>query len=188
MTLGSLRTTLGEPSAIFSPWSSTTMRSEPAHDDLHVVLDEDDGHAFVADLTDERHQGGGLLGVHAGGRLVEEQQLGLGGQRPGDLQPSLRSIGQALGEFVATPSQAHVLQQREALVAHGLLLLDGATRAGHHAEQAALRAAVLSHHHVLERRHLVEQADVLEGAGDAELGDLRREHPGDVAVHEADGA
>ncbi len=135
-----------------------------------------------------RKQGGRLLRVHAGRRLVEEQQRRLRGQRPGDLQPSLRPVGQVLGQLAGVAPEAHVLQQRQAPVAHVLLLARGSRRAQHDPEHAALRAAVPAHHDVLQRRHLVEEADVLEGARDAQPGDLRREHAGDLATLEADGA
>ena len=36
----------------------------------------------------------GLLRVHAGGRLVEQQQLRLAGQRARNLQPPLVAVGQ----------------------------------------------------------------------------------------------
>ena len=40
---------------------------------------------------------GGLDRVAAGGRLVEQQDLGLARQRAGDLEPLQRAIGQAAG-------------------------------------------------------------------------------------------
>src|SRR5829696_6407238 len=50
-----------------------------SHDHLHVVLDQQDRHAqVVAQLAHELGELLGLLRVHAGGRLVEQQQLRLG--------------------------------------------------------------------------------------------------------------
>ena len=41
-------------------------------------------------------------GVHAGGRLVHDQQLGLGGERPGDEHPALLAAGER-GDRVLQP-------------------------------------------------------------------------------------
>ena len=48
--------------------------------------------ALVAQLLDERGEVRGLLRVHAGGRLVEQQQLRLGGERARDLEPALVAV------------------------------------------------------------------------------------------------
>ena len=84
-----------------------------AHHDLHVVLDEQDGEApLVAQALHERGEGIGFLGVHARRGLVEQQQLGVGGQRPGDLDASLVAVGEVDGQmFVHGPLQADVLQR-----------------------------------------------------------------------------
>ncbi len=49
---------------------------------------------LVAQLAHEVGQPRRLVGVHARRRLVEEQELGLGGQRAGDLHPALVAVGQ----------------------------------------------------------------------------------------------
>ena len=48
----------------------------------------------VADLEDRLGHAVGLLGVHAGHRLVEQQQARLGAQGAGDLDPLLVAVGQ----------------------------------------------------------------------------------------------
>ena len=54
----------------------------------------------------------GFLRVHAGGRLVEQQQPRLGRQRPGDLHPPLVPVRQLRGEPVEDGlAQADVRQQ-----------------------------------------------------------------------------
>ena len=50
-----------------------------------VLLDEQDGYAAITDFADERVERLGFLRVHAGRRLVEQEQCRLGGQRAGDL-------------------------------------------------------------------------------------------------------
>ena len=58
------------------------------------------------------------------------------------------------------------------LVARPALLAHHAGRPEDRAERRRLQAAVLADQHVLQRGHVGEQADVLEGAGDAQRGDL----------------
>jgi hypothetical protein len=68
-----------------------------AHHDLHVVLDQEDGHVLL--LTELGHEGREvrrLLGVHSGGGLVEEQELRLGGERPRDFEAPLVAVGEVL--------------------------------------------------------------------------------------------
>src|SRR5204862_62122 len=60
-----------------------------AHHDPHVVLDEQDRQAlFGTQLADEVGHLACLAVVHAGGRLVEQQELRPGGQGPGDREPA----------------------------------------------------------------------------------------------------
>src|SRR6267142_6497361 len=67
--------------------------AKPAHH-VHVVLDEDDGDAPLVDALDDLH-----LPVHVRvgepvSALVEDQDLGPARDRPGDLEETLRAIGQ----------------------------------------------------------------------------------------------
>ena len=65
-----------------------------AHQRMHHVLDHDDGQAAVAYLPDELHDPPALHRVQARDHLVEQQDLGPGGQRPRDLQPLAPSQGE----------------------------------------------------------------------------------------------
>src|SRR5262245_46515779 len=65
------------------------------HHYTHVVLDQNDGRShLVVDVEDEAAHVLLLLEVHSGHRLVEQQQLGLGGERAPELHPLLQAIGQ----------------------------------------------------------------------------------------------
>ena len=58
-----------------------------------MVLDEEDGQAEVlARFADERGQLVRFLRVHAGGRLIEQEQLRLRGERAGDLEAALLDV------------------------------------------------------------------------------------------------
>ena len=72
-----------------------------AHDHAHVVLDEQDRQAqLVPDPAEEGHHRGRLGRVHARRRLVEQQQLGPGRERSGDLEAALVAVGQVAGQLV----------------------------------------------------------------------------------------
>ena len=72
-----------------------------AHHDLHVVLDQEDGQpALVAQGGHELGQPRGLVGVHAGGGLVEQQQRRVAGQRAGDLDAALVAVGEVDRDLV----------------------------------------------------------------------------------------
>src|ERR1700722_4553142 len=62
------------------------------HHDVHVVLDEDDRRPELAvHVEDEATHLALLVGTHARHRLVEEEQLGLRGERPPELDPLLEA-------------------------------------------------------------------------------------------------
>ena len=167
-----LRVALGELLAVVQ--DGDVLRDP--HDDLHVVLDEQDRDAeLVAQALHEAREVRGLLRVHPGGRLVEQQQLGLGRQRPRDLDAALVAVGEVRGELVVQARlQADVRQHLGRLLAHLALLPADPRRPEDRAEQPGLHPRVLADHDVLERRHRPEQADVLERPRDAERHDLVR--------------
>ena len=69
-----------------------------AHDQAHVMLDQQHSDVeLIADAADGLGQLSGFRGVHTRGRLIQQQQLGAGGQRTHDLQTALCAIGQAAG-------------------------------------------------------------------------------------------
>ena len=103
-----------------------------AHHQAHVVLDQQHRDAAVADLADQLHQVDRLARVHPGGRLVEQQQLRLGGEGPGDLEPPLVAVGEVLGQLVrACPVRPTKSQQLDRLrLGVGLLARAAAAAAG----------------------------------------------------------
>ena len=158
-----------------------------AHHDLHVVLDEQDREPEAcSELADELGQPPGLLGVHARGRLIEEQQLRFGRQGARDLESPLIAIRQVAGERVlAAPEPDQVEQLHRAGV--GLFLLtDDRGRLQDRPEPAALEPMVEADQHVVLGRHVPEQADVLERACDPDPDDLVRLVAGDVGPVEGD--
>src|SRR5690606_5192322 len=81
------------------------------HDQLHVVLDEQDSDAAVADLSDAVIEGANFLGVHAGCRLVEQQELRLRRHGTRKLETALLAEGEVGGEFVGLVGKARKLER-----------------------------------------------------------------------------
>ena len=153
------------------------------------MLDEEDRELLVvADLADERHELERLLRVHPGGRLVEEQELRLRRERARHLEPALVAVREVPRVVVVTPCEAAVVEQLEGALTGLALLPPDAGRADDAAEDPSLETAVHADEDVLERRHLLEQPDVLERPPDAALGRRVGRHAGDVLVLEDDRA
>ena len=108
-----------------------------------------------------------LLEIHAGHRLVEQQEIGLHRERAAELDPLLQPVGQ-----LADLDLADVLDLEEVddlLDAVAMLHLLGERRPDAHElpEQPAPHLQRAPRHDVVERGHALEQRDVLEGARDA---------------------
>jgi hypothetical protein len=68
--------------------------------DVHVMLGEEHRDAaFAGDAGGQRHQPDAFLRRHAGGGLVHQQQLGVIGERDGELD----ALEVAIGEDAAGP-------------------------------------------------------------------------------------
>src|SRR5262245_35646755 len=132
-----------------------------AHHDLHVVLDHDDG-----DLPGElAHEGGRalrLVGAHARGGLVEEEELRVRGERDADLEVALLAVRQ-LGA-------AHVALGAEAQVSEDLLgaLVHRGEPVGVAPEAIVGDARLGGDADVLEHREIAEDVGDLVRARDAE--------------------
>ena len=137
------------------------------------MFDEPDADVeLFADEADEVHQFDFFLGVHAGGGFVEEEDLGLGGEGAGDFEAALLAVGEVAGELVGAGFEAEGFEED---VGGGFVLVvfelvvwgaeDGA-------EEAVGDGLVESDEDVFEDGEAAEEADVLEGAGDAGAVDL----------------
>ncbi len=140
-------------------------------DEAHVVLDDEDGDALVPDGEDEFFGDAGFLGVHAGGGLVEEEESGVAGECAGDFQLALVSVGEVAREVVGLVLEADELQKFHGAFAAGVFCLVVAGEAQEGGPEAFLGPGVAADEDVLQDGHVGEESDVLEGAGDAGLGD-----------------
>ena len=189
-TRGEVATCSNVPSAILRPWSSAIDAVGDPLDDVHVVLDHEDRVAGLgAELGDQLGDLLGLLRVHPGGGLVEQQHPRVRRGRAGDLEPAPVRVGEAVGGLVPAVAHQPLAEEREPLLgelADLLLLAAHAGRAQHRAEDAGLRVPVRGRHHVLAHGHVEEQAQRLERAGDPAARDLVRLEALDARAGEDD--
>ena len=137
------------------------------------MLDQQDGHfKFIADVVDDLQQFLGLGGVHARRRFIEEQQLHIGGQRTGDLQAALLTIGQVVGLQVFLAGKVDDFEQFFGPLGDLGLLLPVLFGAEDGIGQAVGGVGLHGGLDILDDRHFFEQANVLEGAGNACVDDL----------------
>ena len=160
------------------------IRFEGVDQTLSQTMDRMGG--ALADALQQLAQLGGLLRVEAGGRLVQQQQARLRGQRACQLHPSLQAVGQAAGGLVRALGQTHALQQRQRLLTRLRLLPARRGQGQQRGPEAVAHAAVSAHQHVVQHRQLSEQAQVLEGAAHAQLAHRVRRQRGHVDTGKAD--
>ena len=122
---------------------------------VEPVRDVDHADAAGAQAPQRREEPHDLVGRQAGGRLVEHEDLGLGGQRAGDRDQRFLGPAQALDAHVRIDVGAEDLERRRGAPARRLPVDHAA------APRIAERQA-----DVLGDRHPVDQAEVLMDEGD----------------------
>src|SRR5581483_9605299 len=128
----------------------------------------------------------GLLRVHPRRRLVEQEQLGRRRERARHLEPALVAVRQAVRVAVRAAGERAEGEQLASALLRLTLLAAQTGRARDAAHDPAFEPGVHADKDVLERGHLLEQADVLERAPDPALGDVVRRLAGDVRAVEDD--
>ena len=79
---------------------------------VHVVLGEEDAdRAFAGDAGSEAHQRMALSRRHAGRRLVHQQELGIVGERDGELEPLEVAIGELAAAALRLVGHADEIEQ-----------------------------------------------------------------------------
>ena len=155
-------------------------------DHLHVVLDPDHRQfQLVLDAQDEAREVVALVAGEAGGGLVEQQQARLQRERAGQPDDLLDAEGQRTRMRVPHALQLHELDDAFDRLAMAHFLAPDRGQEQHLLQRVGGKARVTAGHDVVEHAHVREQLDVLEGAGDAELGDRARRQAGDVARRES---
>src|SRR6516225_7987823 len=70
------------------------------HDEAHVMLDEQHGDAGRGDCAQQRSEARRLATIETRRRLIEQQKLGLRGERAGNLKQPLSTVWQHAGEQI----------------------------------------------------------------------------------------
>ncbi len=145
-----------------------------SHDERHVVLDQDDGDAESADLADDAVELELLGRVHAGSGLVEQDEVRVRGQGPGDLHPALVGVRKLSREPAGEVLEADESKPPSRLLegAHLVLAFARSVEQGLPRHRAMPR--VQAHHHVFENGHLLEETDSLERAAHTPRSDHMR--------------
>ncbi len=142
------------------------------HHHAHVVLDHHHGHAeLFIEIDDVARHVLLFLEVHAGHRLVEQDQLRLQRHGAGQFDALAQAVGQGAGGRLAHRLQVEEVDDLLDLAAMLELL---APRAGQPVQRSrdevVLQEVMPPDHDVVEHAHVLEQRQVLEGAADAEPG------------------
>src|SRR5690606_893424 len=147
------------------------------HHHSHVVLDQADrGAELVVHVENEPAHILLLFQVHPRHRLVEQQQGRLGGQRAAQFDPLLQSVGQPPDRHLADRLDLEEVDDALAELAMLDLLLFRRPLVEGGTQQAAFHLEQPAGHDVVERRHALEESDVLERARDALAGGCMGAH------------
>lgn len=150
--------------------------SVEAGDEGGVVADaEHRGVVIAADLLDEVHRDGGVLGVEAGGGLVGEDEGGLAGEGAGDGDALLLAQAHVLGEG----RRAGDVEFGEEGLGAVVVLFGGDIGEGE------------GHEDVFESREAVQEVEGLEDDADVSAPEVVAVGAGelvDIAARDADGA
>jgi len=151
------------------------------HDDLHLVLDQDDG-APLGDAADQVDGLVRLLRAHAGRGLVEQEERRVGAERDAELEVALLAVGEVGGQQLALVPEADLLQDGAGLVA------DAAERHGAPPEVEREAVGLRGHADVLEDGEVREDVGDLVRLRDAEARDPVLRQAGDLPAFEPDPA
>src|SRR5439155_25193501 len=121
-------------------------------------------------------------------RLAREAELRTRPERARDLEAPLVAVGELLRDQLLAPAQVAEGEELARLPLRlGLFPVDRrARKARDRAHDPAFQTRVHPDEDVLERGHVLEEADVLEGAAHAALGDRVRRLARDVLAGEDD--
>ena len=154
-----------------------------------MVLDHHHGEVELpAELEQRGPEGVGLLGAHARRRLVEEEQVGVGGQDGPELHPLEDAEGEPGHPGVEQVGQPQDLGQRLGPSPELPLGGEGARQAEHPGQGGVAGLEVLGGEEVLPHGGALDQPDILERAAHPQGGAFVDLGARDVAALEPDAA
>ena len=158
-----------------------------ADDDIHVVLDEQDCHAtLIPSIEDEPRHVLLLFLIHSRHRLVENEEMRIGGKRTRELdtflQPNRNSVDKFITHGFKLKEVDDVLDNRTV----GRFLGSGEPPIKRGAHDTRPHVDVPPKQNVVEHAHAVKERQILEGARHAKGGDPVRCETRDVVPVEKD--
>src|SRR5215472_4556740 len=140
-----------------------------SHDQLHVVLDEQNGEPIVvAEASDQLHQLLCLRGVESARRLVEQEEPRLQRERARQLEPLLEPQGESSRVAARGIAESYASEESVCSRARPRLFSPDARQPERGRHHAATEARVGADEHVVERGEPAEHLRILEGPRDAE--------------------
>ncbi len=143
------------------------------------MLDQQTGHAAVAHGPHHLDRAVGLVDVHAGEGLVEQQHLGVGCEPDRDAERAQMPLRKIARKLVLDGAEAEEIEDLVGRAAERLLVAPRRRRADIEAGEARARAEVMRDDDAVARRHALEDRGLLEGAHDALAGDEMGREPRD---------
>ncbi len=139
------------------------------------MLDEQHGRAaLVADAPDQPGKLADLAVRQPAGRLVEQQQAGLGGQRASQLDPLAGAERQAGSRTQRDIAQIEHVEQRPGGIGQRRLAAPRAGQPQRVGQKIAAAARMPADPHIVENALRAEQRQVLKCARDPDLGHAMR--------------
>ena len=154
------------------------------HDQIHVVLDKNDGHSAAAKHAYTVEQTVHFGGVQACRRLVDEQKMRLGGKRTRELEHALLAIRQSPSDRMHARGHAGKFKQSYCLIMAASLIFRESRGVDHILPGRNLVMDMKSRDHVVQHAELLEQTYLLERARDTEPHAAMRGHPGKIQPFE----
>jgi hypothetical protein len=131
------------------------------HDQIDVMLDQQDGNAERGNPADHLIEAFDLLLGQTGGRLIQKQQARRGGKRARDFEPALQAERQKTRFFVRVFREIDKRQKADRGRAAALLLGAEAGCAHGRIEGVVGETALIADHHVFHDAQVAEQLGVL---------------------------
>ena len=146
------------------------------HHQVHVVLHQEHRHA-IGEPADPRSQRVHLALGEPARRLVEQQELRLRHEGAGQRGPLLNCVGERGGHPAGVVRGTELVEHGHGPRRHAALLAAGAPDAEEGRSEVAAQGRFGAEHHVLVHGQARTEADPLQGARDAQLGQVVRMVP-----------
>ncbi|MNE63306.1 hypothetical protein D3C80_1586500 [compost metagenome] len=122
------------------------------------------------------HQIPRFIRIHAGRRLIKQQQLRSGSKRTGNFQTPLVPITEVAGSLLGLISEIEYFENIHRLLCNFLFALEVLRQPEHRAEQGMSGMLVESNFDIFQYSHGRKQPDVLERARSTLMVNLKRLH------------